>query len=106
MKRRGRKTLEWERVRRDLKREFSAAGITRCESCGSSFGLTFAHRLKRRFITTPEELRCAALLCHTCHEGVENTKHEQMFRMVTKIIERAGRPVPFRDWQDRPAGVV
>lgn len=106
MKRRGKRVLEWERVRRDLKREFEAAGITRCESCGRYYNLGFAHRLKRRYIDNEAELRCVALLCNTCHDKTEWSTHKEMFEFVTSIILRGGRNVPFHLWQDRPAGVV
>lgn len=106
MKRRGRKTLEWERVRRDLKREFEAQGITRCERCNSDYNMGFAHRLKRRYIDNESELRCCALLCFECHQRWEEYGHERMFNLVTETILFMRRPVPFRDWQDRPAGVV
>jgi hypothetical protein len=84
---RGRKSKAWDKTRAELKKRFEKQGITFCESCGSSFGLTFAHRLKRRFITTPEELYLVALLCLPCHQAVEVLPHEEMYRVITELIE-------------------
>lgn len=88
MKRLGRKGREWENARRQLKVEFENKGVTRCEMCSSDFGLSFAHRLKRRHIQNAEELKTVALLCIRCHELVENTNPETMYLTVTAIIEK------------------
>jgi putative intracellular protease/amidase len=77
---------KWPQVRAKLKRQFEAMGITCCEICGSSFALSFAHRLKRRFITTMDELATAALLCQQHHTQIEHSGHERMFETITQII--------------------
>lgn len=84
---RGRKTKRWDAVRRQLKREFERNGITRCERCNAGYPLSFAHRYKRRLITTDEELRTCALLCIPCHEAIEFAGHEVMYQAITKLIE-------------------
>lgn len=94
MKKRGKRTLAWEACRRKLKREFEAAGITACENCGGTYNLGFAHRFKRRFITTAEELRTVALLDQRCHDRFERIGHYAMFHGITRIITDAGRTVP------------
>ena len=39
----------WERkIRPQLKKRFEALGLTRCEVCTGTFGLSFAHSRKRR----------------------------------------------------------
>lgn len=87
------KTKEWDRVRKQLKIEFERRDIVRCERCSGSFGLSFAHRLKRRFITTDEELRTVALLCQQCHYWAEYGDrdnpgtHERMYEIITEIID-------------------
>lgn len=63
-------------------------GITRCELCGGTFGLSFAHSKKRRFIQTDEDWYEVALLCQKCHETVEFAGHEEMYRAIREIIER------------------
>jgi len=78
---------KWNATRAKLKIEFDRMGITRCEKCKSGMYLSFAHRLKRRFIHTDEELRQVALLCTTCHNVIERKSHAEMFRLVTEIIE-------------------
>lgn len=64
-------------------------GITRCEVCGTDNYLSFAHRLKRRDITTDEELRTVALLCITDHERIEYGGN--MFDDINEIINRRGQ---------------
>ncbi|MBS4027212.1 MAG: hypothetical protein KGZ58_01135 [Ignavibacteriales bacterium] len=87
MIRKGRKTTQWERIRRRLKIEFLAKGIVVCETCGGDFYLTFAHRFKRRFITDETELKQVALLCLNCHDRVERLPHIEMYDRITTIIE-------------------
>lgn len=99
MKRRGKKTLEWDKARAELKKEFMEMGVTTCEfrgrECMHNDGLTFAHRAKRRFITTPAELRRVALLCYVCHQAIEGLGHKPMFDIITFIIShRTDQPVP------------
>ena len=59
-------------------------GITRCENCNGQWGLSFAHKKKRRFYQTVEELsdpKEFILLCIKCHYEIEYDKHktEAMF---------------------------
>lgn len=90
MKRIGRRTKAWESVRRQLKREFEAMGITTCEArlpdCRFDDELGFAHRMKRRKISGGE-LRVTALLCNRCHDQYEALSPEGMFDAVTRLIE-------------------
>lgn len=83
----------WEQVRPKLKAIFQASGILTCELCRGSFGLAFAHRLKRRFISTLAELHVVALLCAKCHQSLDEGKggHVEMFRVITEL--RESRPV-------------
>ena len=87
------KTAIWNKVRSQLKKEFSAKGIEFCEMCGRRDYLSFAHRLKRRFITDEVELKMVALLCMSnpdgigCHNELEHSSHEKMFEEITRIIE-------------------
>jgi hypothetical protein len=80
------KVDKWNKVRAELKKEFERLGVTYCEMCGGSFALSFAHSLKRRFITTDEQLREVALLCQACHTQVEHSGHENMRDAITRII--------------------
>lgn len=84
----GKKTKQWNRIRAKVKKDFESKGITRCEKCGSDFGLSFAHRAKRRFIKDEQELSTVALLCIPCHQVIEAKTHEQMFSEITQIIEQ------------------
>ncbi len=83
----GKKTKGWEKTRKKLKERFLGMGVTRCERCGSGFNLSFAHRVKRRFITTPEELETVALLCCICHDAVEGLSHEGMREEIQRVID-------------------
>ena len=91
------KVDKWNRVRAKLKKRFYAMGITFCEMCGRTDFLSFAHRLKRRFITTDEELEMVALLCMDnpqgkgCHNKLEHSSHEEMFERITEIIRTRGK---------------
>lgn len=87
------KVKEWTKLRREIKPVFEKAGIVTCENCGGSFALGFAHRVKRRFLTTDEEKRTVALLCQPCHERIEFSGHEEMFRSITEIIERRNEQI-------------
>lgn len=92
MRQLGKKGLAWASTRRELKTKFEEMGITRCEArlsthCGGSNYLGFAHRYKRRFITTQEELETVALVCNYCHDKLELLPHEEMKELVDLLIE-------------------
>lgn len=73
---RHKKVKAWENARRKLKQDYARRGITRCEVCGASSGLSFAHRHKRRD-TDSEELGSfhdTILLCIPCHQTIESSK--------------------------------
>lgn len=60
-----------------LKKRFEKLGITRCEICSTNDYLTFAHRKKRRFYRTVDELSDfneVLLLCVWCHTKLEFDK--------------------------------
>lgn len=88
MKRIGKKGAEWNRVRARLKKQFFNNNITFCEICGSSFGLSLAHRVKRRFITDDEEMFKVALICIKDHDAIERLPPNEMFHIVNEIIEK------------------
>jgi uncharacterized protein with PIN domain len=80
------KQSTWNNARKKLKQQFERDGITRCEKCGAAYPLGFAHRYKRRFITTAEELNIVALLCQMCHEKIEFSGHEKMKNAIDTLI--------------------
>lgn len=56
------------------RKQFLDKGITRCESCGTTYALTIAHRKKRRHYRTLEELTDwneIILLCQPEHMEIE-----------------------------------
>jgi cellobiose-specific phosphotransferase system component IIA len=81
----GKKGKAWDKARRALKVEALAEGWAHCERCGASEGLTMAHRVKRRFITTEAELRNVICLCLICHNWMELGTHERMARLFDEI---------------------
>ncbi len=88
MNRRGKKSRKWDTVRAELKKEFEAMGVVTCEICGVDNYLSFAHRLKRRYVTTADELRYVALLCIQDHERIEHSGGQAMYDRITEIVEK------------------
>lgn len=92
MRKIGKKGLQWSRIRAGLVRQFEAMGITKCEArltgCWHDNALGFAHRLKRRHITTEEELSRVALVCNICHDKLERLSESQMSQEIDAIIAR------------------
>ena len=72
MIKKGKKTKEWERVRKELKKQFYESDITVCEldlnGCWFNNGLGFAHTRKRRNVI---DLYCVVLACNPCHQKIE-----------------------------------
>lgn len=88
----GRKTKEWESVRRQLKVEYDAMGITTCElryeGCKYDDYLSFAHGRKRRKLIG-DELRTLTILCCTpCHDKIEFLPPDEMLRIVIDTIAK------------------
>jgi hypothetical protein len=88
---RGKKTIEWDRLRPKLKQRFAAIHLVTCEfrfeGCWKYTGLTFAHAKKRRFLT-PEELEVVALACINCHMILDAMSHKKMYNAVMGAIEK------------------
>lgn len=62
---------------RRMKKWCLEQGITRCENCGQDWALSFAHKQKRRYYSSAEELsdpKEFLLLCLKCHQQVEYDK--------------------------------
>lgn len=89
----GKKTKEWEKVRRELKKRFMAAGITTCElrwpQCWRDDGLSFAHSRKR--LDPLYDSREAILACGSCHTALEGFTHQGMLSTVQRIIKNRER---------------
>lgn len=86
---------EWTKIRAGLKRDFERAGVTYCQMCGShsggTLGLSFAHRVKRRFIASDDEAekRTVALLCtYPCHNKLEVGSKKVMYDTVTRLHQQ------------------
>lgn len=92
MRRDGRRTKAWEAARRKLKCQFVSMGIDTCElqfpGCAYDNELGFAHRYKRRFITTEEELHVVILACSRCHDVIELQGHAMMKKIVDSVIAK------------------
>lgn len=96
LKRAGKRTREWERIRAKLKPRFEAAGITECEfrfggiNCWRDAGLGFAHTDKRRFLKG-QELENVALACNPCHAILEIMDRKQMKTEILSAIRNRER---------------
>lgn len=90
LKRAGKKTDAWERTRKQLIPRFAAAGIMTCElgyiGCFKDNFLSFAHSMKRRRITSQEELEECILACTSCHQIAENRR--DMTEIIRGVIAR------------------
>ena len=66
------KVQTWNKVRKELVKEFKEMGITKCElrlgDCTNGRFLGFAHTTKRRDVT---DLKRVVLACTNCHSKVE-----------------------------------
>lgn len=91
--------MKWDSARAKLKKQFREMNIVTCEMCGRSDALSFAHRLKRRYVTTDEELCTVALLCMDfmgrkgCHNKLEHGPKDVMFDTITKLIENRNEQI-------------
>jgi hypothetical protein len=86
----GKKAKANAKNNRELKKIFENLGISWCEECGSTFHLTYAHSMKRRFIQTDQQMKEVALLCLNCHDRIEHLPHSEMYQKITEIIALRG----------------
>src|SRR5687767_7224572 len=86
----GRRTNDWIKVRRKLKVQYEAAGITQCElgysGCKRDTWLSFAHGRKRRHLRGDELETLTILCCTSCHQIIEYLKPEEMLAIVQGVI--------------------
>ncbi len=91
MNRRGKKTREWESVRRRLAVKFTEMGITTCElgyeGCRRNDYLSWAHGRKRRHLVGDELESLVILACQPCHQQIERLFEEDMCSIVMDVIE-------------------
>lgn len=105
----------WDKVRKELRPKFSAAGILNiCELwdtdhifrspyCEKNRNLTFAHSLRRKYIDKYKKLgnleeyerrmREVARLCQKCHAEVDANKGIVTEQVIVGIIEKRTKPV-------------
>lgn len=85
----GKKTLEWEKVRKQLVVDFSKAGIKSCEAklegCWNQRALSFAHVDKRRNLEEGE-IKKVILACIPCHQILERLGSVEMRKNIEAII--------------------
>jgi hypothetical protein len=88
----GKKSKQWIAVRRRLKVEFEALGITSCElryeGCAGDGMLGFAHGRKRRHLKGDELETLTILACNHCHDAIEYLGPEKMLEIVEHTIAR------------------
>lgn len=98
MKKRGKKTDAWEKMRRALKPRFERAGITTCElrwpGCWKDNGLGFAHAKRRRNLKAGE-LGIVILCCNYCHDALDLRPEAGTSAIVESVIGgRTTQPEP------------
>jgi len=67
----GKKTKAWLKEKPKLVQIYKAKGITRCENCGSRFGLDFHHRPSRASQEAVHDFKHTRLICLECHPVFE-----------------------------------
>lgn len=91
MKKVGRKTNGWSKIRRELISRFELCGIRGCElrldGCMGNFGTAFMHKKRRRHLTQ-EGLYEVCIGCAFCHQATDDQGDEVMFLTVTEAINR------------------
>lgn len=95
MRRGGKKTAEWDAVKKELKQEFLDYGITHCElsyrNCTKDDFLTWAHGKKRRHLQPGELKNLIVLACQNCHQIIERLSESEMCDIVTQTIKERDR---------------
>jgi len=98
----GKKTKEWEAIKKKLKPAFAAVGITYCEvghylmqdpdyeaqmlQNRHNFFLTWAHGDKRNNLVGDELTTLVALSCVDCHNLIERLPSAEMRQIIENII--------------------
>jgi len=78
IKKLGKRGKAWKKAKVRLKKEFEEKDIIFCEVCGSSWGLSFHHRHKRKE-NDPHTFENVLLLCPPCHDRAEDgTKGKEL----------------------------
>ena len=82
------KISEWNRVRKELVKDFNKVGITKCEIrlplCLRDYALGFAHTKKRRNVT---DLKRVVLSCQNCHTTVEYACKANTGKTMEEFLE-------------------
>lgn len=85
----GKKTKEWDSVRRKLIRQFIQWQIFTCElnyeGCWREIQ-GFAHKKKRRKLSTSELFEVIGV-CNVCHDKIEYLPAEEMERIIEEVIK-------------------
>ncbi len=90
---------KWQEIKPEVKNKFEEAGINSCEvrweGCTGSYKLyrTFAHSLRRRRITTKEQMEEVLWACQHCHSILDARKEYETYAIVRKIISERITPV-------------
>lgn len=91
IKKAGKKTKEWAEARKEVIEYLADQSVTSCElayeGClGSSF-LTLAHSLRRRKISSKEELKTVILACTHCHYILDGKPQKETEAIVIETIK-------------------
>jgi hypothetical protein len=92
MIKKGKKTIAWEKARKELKKAYMEIGITHCEAklegC-DGWGLSFAHRYKRSDSRCSHTVKGTILACISCHTKMEYDRDltEKVFNRLRGLDE-------------------
>jgi hypothetical protein len=82
------KVQEWNKIRKELVKEFEEKGIVSCEigleNCTRTRFLGFAHTKKRRDVT---DLKRVVLACSNCHSKIEYACHRWTGKSMEGFLE-------------------
>lgn len=88
----------WGYFRPLLKILFRGVGIESCElrwdNCTGWMYPTFAHSLRRRFISTTDEMQAVILACINCHTELDRLELDETEFIVNEIIKRRPIKIP------------
>jgi len=81
----GKKTLEWEKMRPILIRQYALNGITSCEYCGSTYILDIHHLDKRSSGRAKHTFDDTRLLCREHHTMADDARYTWLHKLLKNI---------------------
>jgi hypothetical protein len=76
----------WFKDKKRLIEEYREAGITKCESCGGNWTLSFHHLEKRSSGRAKNTFKDTRLLCCICHDKADNRPGFKSFNELLRKL--------------------